>query len=481
MNKPLQNTCHRLGRAGRLCRFAAGLAAAGFGFGPALVADTLYWNGGDGTWMAGTGTAGWSDTAESGAGSLGWIDNNDAVFTSANPTLTIGSAASDKVYVGNLTIQNGLTLKQAANAVDFYITGAGSGNLTLQATAIQLRTFLQSSSAWNGTISVSGSASNSNYVYVDSASAVGSSTRLNVDLGYVLFGASSGSASFTIGELSGADSNSLIRSRGDSVQTLRIEQNTDTTYAGRIGSATTGTWNLNLIKAGTGTLVLSGDVSHAGTTLVESGKLYFNGTTSARNTLNGVSVASGATLGGKGLIGIGGGATRNVTIADGGILAPGGVDEIGTLTINGNSTAGALVTSAGLVFTKNATIQVRLAELGTNDKIVLTGNGTNFGKGSAAGGDGSILFDFTNDNGLAELGTYDLITFANEPGIVLSTFGLTQASIDAGWAGTFGYSGNILQFTVTGIGTVIPESSTYAAIIGGLALAGVICVRRRRT
>lgn len=81
-----------------------------------------------------------------------------------------------------------------------------------------------------------------------------------------------------------------------------------------------------LTKEGLGTLTLTGANSYAGTTLVNAGTLLVNGDQSAAR--GGMTVFSGATLGGTGTIG------GNVALLDGAILAPG--ESPGTLTINGN-------------------------------------------------------------------------------------------------------------------------------------------------
>jgi fibronectin-binding autotransporter adhesin len=98
--------------------------------------------------------------------------------------------------------------------------------------------------------------------------------------------------------------------------------NTSTTYAGSIGG--TGSF----IKTGLGAFSLSGANAYTGATTVNAGTLLVNGNQSGAAGLT--SVASGATLGGAGMIG------GNVNVADGGILAPG--NPLGTLTIAGDLT-----------------------------------------------------------------------------------------------------------------------------------------------
>ncbi|PSJ63205.1 autotransporter outer membrane beta-barrel domain-containing protein [Mesorhizobium soli] len=91
------------------------------------------------------------------------------------------------------------------------------------------------------------------------------------------------------------------------------------------GGLISGTGAVNQI--GGGTLTLTGNNSYTGATNVNAGTLFVNGDQSAATGLT--SVASGATLGGTGVIG------GDVVMANGSTLAPGS-NSTGTLTINGN-------------------------------------------------------------------------------------------------------------------------------------------------
>ncbi|MFO1490295.1 MAG: autotransporter-associated beta strand repeat-containing protein [Kiritimatiellia bacterium] len=81
-------------------------------------------------------------------------------------------------------------------------------------------------------------------------------------------------------------------------------------------------------QAGAGTTTLSGGNTYAGTTYVNQGALILDGSTDSAGRID---VSSGATLGGGGTGGI-------VTVADGGIFAPGGADNdivLASLTLAG--------------------------------------------------------------------------------------------------------------------------------------------------
>ena len=84
-------------------------------------------------------------------------------------------------------------------------------------------------------------------------------------------------------------------------------------------------------QAGGGTTVLTGGNSYTGVTNVAAGTLLIDGDQSGATGLT--SVASGATLGGMGIIG------GSAAIADGGTLAAGS-NGVGALTINGNLVLG---------------------------------------------------------------------------------------------------------------------------------------------
>jgi outer membrane autotransporter protein len=78
--------------------------------------------------------------------------------------------------------------------------------------------------------------------------------------------------------------------------------------------------------AGSGSTVLSADNTYTGATTIDAGTLRINGDQSLATGLT--SVNTGATLGGSGVVG------GNVTVADGGAIAPG--NSPGKLTVNGN-------------------------------------------------------------------------------------------------------------------------------------------------
>lgn len=111
------------------------------------------------------------------------------------------------------------------------------------------------------------------------------------------------------------------------------------------------TANLNLIKTGAGTQILSGTNTYQGTTTVRGGALVVNGSLSGTNS---VTVLSGATLGGRGIM------NGSVVVQSGGTLAAAmGINEVGTLTITNTLALGS----------GSRTIMRLNPSAGTNDRI----------------------------------------------------------------------------------------------------------------
>ena len=198
-----------------------------------------------------------------------------------------------------------------------------------------------------------------------------------------------------------------------------------------------------LTKIGSGTLVLSGDNTYTGQTFVNAGTLLVNGT---NDTSLLTTVASGATLGGNGVIG-------STVILAGGTLAPG--HSTGPLTVNGDLTfqagsvadfqIGGLVRGSGYdavdisgVFTAGGTLNVSFS-----DGFTPTGSAT------------FELFNFISGSG--SFGEVNL------PDVVGYTWDTSSLGIDG---------------TISLVASAIPESGTYA-VLAGLAV-GVFAFHRRR-
>ncbi|MDF1815972.1 MAG: cadherin domain-containing protein [Verrucomicrobiales bacterium] len=108
---------------------------------------------------------------------------------------------------------------------------------------------------------------------------------------------------------------------------------------------------VNLIKDGEGIWTLSGDNTYSGTTSVDAGELYINGSTAA----GAVSIASGATLGGAGTI-------------NGAITSVGG-----TITGGTGNTPGTLTAAGGLTLDSDSTFEARFNSTSIYSQVIASG------------------------------------------------------------------------------------------------------------
>lgn len=439
--------------------------ATGLGFlsGTAEAQTTLYWGRETGIWGD---SSFWGNAPGGPYNTSQWANGDSAVIENANPAIDVKTSTA----VTDLTITAGLQLYTSINSpniINFTLNGAGSGDMSLAnnpgaGTGI-FRVHLSGSSAYAGTIDA---IRTSSAVVLSNTTGVGVATKIALNGGSLALDAPLAGQTVTIGELSGAAAGSSVTVNFGGTagtKTLRVEQSGDTAFAGTL-AAGTGNRVLALTKAGSGSLTLAGNSANEGPMTVEAGRLNINGTTSGQGNYR---VESGAALGGNGTIGLATGGVRNVTVASGGILAPGTAEAVGTLLITGGDGS---ASSRGLVFEGAATITFRLGS--TQDLITL---GHSSMTGSAAGGAGSITFDFLDAGGSLAGETYDLISFGGtSPGIALSAFALSSASLAAGWSGDFLYGGdgNTLQFQVA----TIPEPGTAALLV--LTTAGLLAGRR---
>lgn len=219
-------------------------------------------------------------------------------------------------------------------------------------------------------------------------------------------------------------------------------------------------------KIGAGVVRLTraaGNTYRGGTTVTEGTLLLMNTSGSATGT-TGVMVKAGATLGGTGF------ASALVT-ADGAAgasrFAPGDTGAIGTLNLTG-----------GLTATTGATFDYHINGASV-DQIA-------FGSGALTL-DGTVTFNFTSLGTVQTGTTYNLFTGTgtwtgdDSVGLTFVFNGPAGYVLDTTYGGGDGYVWNTatrelsVQFMAA-----IPEPSTYAALIGVLALGAAALRRRRR-
>jgi len=210
-----------------------------------------------------------------------------------------------------------------------------------------------------------------------------------------------------------------------------------------------------LIKAGAGTLVLSGTNTFTSNATVNAGTLLINGSTS---NSSGVVVNSGGTLGGNGTVG------GDTSIASGGNLAPG--NSPGVLSFTGN------LTLAGTTTMQIDGITARGTDFdGINVGLKLTyGGDLNFVFGLGALGNTTInLFQFTT----REVGS--VFASVNSTGFYSGTW---TSSADI-WTFTDGTQTLTFDQFSGDLGIVaVPEPAAW--ILAAFGLTTAVVFRRRR-
>jgi len=320
--------------------------------------------------MNANGTATYTAVLGAGTLQLGSTTNNATTYPdisfcpndTANSTANWGVAIGTPVNLGAL--QRFIWGKTDHNSVDEYgLTGAdcqlngpisGSGGLTFIAQdaytsskPMETPFCLNAANTFTGPVQIQRGS-----VYLGAAGAfpAGNVLQFNVASGnngkLFLYGQNT-----TVADLSSTGAGNAYVVNGNrnpspiGPATLTIIQNNAETYAGTIvdtnaeyANTTVGAvTSLSLVKNGPATLTLTGTNRFSGTLTVNAGKLYLN--TIASSIVGPVTVNSGGTLGGSGLV------ATNVTVANGGILEAGNGAGAGTLTLK-SLTLGAVASDA---------------------------------------------------------------------------------------------------------------------------------------
>lgn len=218
------------------------------------------------------------------------------------------------------------------------------------------------------------------------------------------------------------DLTSAVVSIGSSGAELDTNGN-DATLAGSFETGSTG----SLTKTGAGSLSLDGDNDYSGGTTVTAGTLLANATTSSTGS-GAVTVNSGATLGGDGVI------AGAVTIESGATVAPGNsVGEVTTASLDLD--AGSLAT-----FEFNITP--------ANDHIVVTSGG-----GLTIDGGAFELVQEGTSTPFTTPGTYNLIGYSGAIGGA-GVGSLSVSNAQPGFSYTFAATGSEVTVTIATTGVV---------------------------
>jgi autotransporter-associated beta strand protein len=305
-----------------------------------------------GTW-AGLGTVVGVVTVSGTSGASFTIASGETLTASGGVVVTAGTFGGTGTLLGNLTDTSSasfsyggviagnsrLTMNNASATLTLANTNTYSGTTTVSAGTLQVGNGLSGSINNSGAVTVTGSG------------------KLALDL------------------VTGSIFSNAVT---DNAQV--IAEGTGYTIASQIAGSG------SLVKAGNGTVTITGSNTYKGATTINAGTLLVNNTTGAGTGSGAVTVNKGATLGGSGTIG------GAMTLTNGGVLEPGA---------GSTGVAGTVLHGSSIVWNGGGTLTLQIGSV--SDELVLSGKLT---KGSA----GVFTIDIL-DAGI-QPGTYTLVTFS---------------------------------------------------------------------
>ncbi len=278
-------------------------------------------------------------------------------------------------------------------------------------------------------------------------------------------GSATASAGLTVSELSGSGG-TIRRSQNSSVTTnvFTVDQATDTAFGGNF-EATNDQARLQFVKAGSGSLSLSGEINLITVTQVNGGGLFINGTMTSFSSSSGTTAiaVNDGILGGTGTINTASG--HDVVLGADGGLAGGGLNAAGLTTFALG--AGELNLAAATASANTGWLRFDLGAADTAgvsyDQILLSSGVLNIGTGLDFNS-----FDFNLLAGFGP-GTYTLFDTGEA---ILGSLGTATGTL-GGYDAELFIVGNDLVLQV------IPEPASMAAIFAAL-VGSVVLLRRRR-
>ena len=380
-----------------------------------------------------------------------------ATALTGNVTFNILNPANGGVTLLTLgAITNGvnnLILTGSGNFAQTGPWGNGSGGLILSstysgvATLSQNNTFTGGVVVGGGKLNLNGDSASSGITITGGTVTLGNALGLGKATSSVAFGGAGTAGKLqlngynvTISVLSGSSSSSIIEngSATNSALTLTDALQVQNTYAGVLADGTNG-GILSLIKAGGGTLILTGTNTHTGLLTLSGGIL--NATTAS---LNGSNVANGIVFNGGTLqSGIGGISTAKAIAMNGA-----GIFDTGAPTTS--STLSGVISGSGVLTVSGSGL---LTLTGTN---TLTG-GLTLTSGTLNGSTASL------NSGTNTIALNGGTLQAGAGGITVST------AVTLAGNGTFDTNGNdsVISGTLSGIGVLTKNGA------GKLTLSGV--------
>ena len=363
------------------------------------------------TFTANTTIGGW--TFNAGASAYSFVTSFNLAFTGVGITINGGSVQISTVGAGSIDFYNSSTAGSASlinvnnDRIYFHDSStAGSASITNNWDLA----FYDNSTAGNANI-----INNSGLKFFNFSSAGGATiTTNNASDTFIADSASGGSARFIFNgtglldisllTIGGTTAGSIEGTGGIYLGSKNLTvggNNLSTTYSGIIqDGGVGGGLGGSLTKVGTGTLMLSDINIYTGSTNVNGGTLWVDGSIATSSL---TSVNSGGTLVGIGTVG-------NTSVNSGGIFAPGTPGVPGT----------AMAVAGNLTFQNGATYLVQL-DPSTATLANITGSATLAGQVLAAFAPGSYMVrQYTILHASSLIGTFDSSAFVNAPGFTAS-------------------------------------------------------------
>jgi fibronectin-binding autotransporter adhesin len=427
---------------------------------PFAHAATRYWDGGS-VDIAANGDGGsdglsgtWNTTLENwdqggGLAHVAWVNgSNVAEINGASQTLTLGAniilggivqksggasvAISGGPYTLTLNITGANRFLAAASdtvgrtlTVNAVIAGGVGKNLVVAGpdTSGTGTVILGSANTFSGTTTFSAGATGGARVFLNNQLALQNSTvTLSADAN-VVFNDSVVANAFTFGGLAASSAGTganlaLVNDASTPISLTVGGNNSSTTYNGVLSGGG------SLIKTGSGTLILGGANTYAGSTTVSAGTLEVDG-----STVSATLVGSGATLAGDGTV------NAAVTVNAGGSISPG----VNNLTVSSLTFSGATAVNA-----ENLSAHTSVAALTVTGAMTLSGVA------------GAVTVNLPTALGFN--GTFRLIQFGSGPAN-LSGFTLgTIPTLAWNQTGALRLNGNFLEYVITAVGDTTPPT-----------------------